>query len=998
MKNLFLLIFLSGISFSLCFAQVTVSGRVTDAETGQPLQGATVLVKGTTSGMLTNENGEYTLDVPPIGESLVFSYVGKQALEVPINGNRVINAQLAPDITTLEEVVVMGYTRTSRQKQISSVAIVGADKIENVPLPDVNQLIQGQAAGVLSTGGSGQPGAAQSIRIRGTGSVNAGRGPLYVIDGVIVTTGDIVATGSSDILANLNANDVQSVNILKDATAISLYGSRGANGVIVINTKRGIEGKTQVTARIQGGFSEANLNGFEMMDAQQVLQYDREVLQADGSFSQAEIDELRPLSLANVNTDWLDLAFNRGQQQMYEFSARGGGRKTRFFVSGNYFLQEGSVALSGFERYSVRSNIDHQANDKFDVSMDVNLSYTDQSNAFAGNNFLSPISGALSNSPWTRVRNPLTGELLVGRIANDGEEALNFESFQRDNFVRTNQLNVNYSRNFRTLGNFTAGYKILDNLRLQQKLAIDVIDITEKQQLHPDTPDGFNPNGLVTDIFSTSLTYTLQTLLTGNHTFNDVHNIDGILGYEFQKNDLERTLASGQEFADGRLRNLSSAALPLNVQGIGTAYSFLSYFSQLNYNFDNTYFFTASLRRDASSRFGADNRWGTFYSVGGSWRMSELPFFSGISSLSSLKLRASFGTSGNAEIGNFRSLSTYSFNPSYDGQPGSAPTRAPNPFLSWENNESANIGLDFGFFEDRINGTIEVYRRTTRDMLLNRPLSATSGFTSVLRNLGDMKNDGLELTLNGKPFAGQNFTWEVDFNISFNRNEILSLADTTEIPRGTQIWRVGEPIRSWYLREWAGANPADGTPLWADGEGGVTGTYEDAAEQVVGNAEPDFIAGLTNTFTFKSLSFSFFLYAVQGHEVYDFTRFYTDSDGLNFQENKPLFAADRWRQPGDINDRPQATFGGHPNGNSNSTRYLFDGSYIRLRNILLGYVLPSTWTKTLSLNSIRIYAQGQNIFTLTDYPGWDPEMAESGQEFFRYPSSRSYTLGIDVGF
>ena len=252
MKNLLLLIFLSGISFSLSLAQVTVSGRVTDAETGQPLQGATVLVKGTTSGMLTNENGEYTLDVPPTGESLVFSYVGKQALEVPVNGNRVINAQLAPDITTLEEVVVMGYTRTSKQKQISSVAIVGSEKIENVPLPDVNQLIQGQAAGVLSTGGSGQPGSTQSVRIRGTGSVNAGRGPLYVIDGVIIETGDFVATGSSDILANLNANDVQSVNVLKDATAISLYGSRGANGVIVINTKRGVEGKTQITARIQG--------------------------------------------------------------------------------------------------------------------------------------------------------------------------------------------------------------------------------------------------------------------------------------------------------------------------------------------------------------------------------------------------------------------------------------------------------------------------------------------------------------------------------------------------------------------------------------------------------------------------------------------------------------------------------------------------------------------------------------------------------------------------
>ena len=998
MKNYFLLIFLVILTISHAVAQSTVSGRVTDEETGQPLQGATVLVKGTTSGMLTNANGEYILDVPPIGEILVFSYVGKQPMEISINGNTIINAQLKPDITTLEEVVVMGYTRTSKQKQISSVAIVGADKIENVPLPDVNQLIQGQAAGVLSTGGSGQPGSSQTVRIRGTGSINAGRGPLYVIDGVIVETGDFVATGSSDILANLNANDVESVNILKDATAISLYGARGANGVIVINTKRGVEGKTQITGRIQGGFSEANLNGFEMMDAQQLLQYERELLEAAGNFSQAEIEELRPLSLANVNTDWLDLAFNRGQQQMYEFSARGGSRTTRFFVSGNYFLQEGSVALSGFERYSVRSNIDHQAGDKFDLSMDINLSYTDQSNAFSGNSFLSPISGALSNSPWTRVRDPLTGELLVGRTPNDPIESLNFESFLRDNFVRTNQLNVNYSRNFRTLGNFTAGYKILDNLRLQQKLAVDLINVSEKQQLHPETPDGFRFNGLVSDVFTPSLTYTLQTLLTGNHTFNDVHNIDGVAGFEFQKNDTERFFAQGQGFADGRLRNLSSSAIPTGVGGTGTSYSFLSYFAQGNYNYDNTYYLSASIRRDASSRFGENNRWGTFYSVGGSWRMSELAFFQKIKGLTNLKLRASFGTSGNAGIGNFQSLATYSFGSSYDGSPGSAPTQVPNPDLTWESNESTNIGLDFGFFEDRINGTVEVYRRTSRDMLLNRPLSATSGFTSVLRNLGDMKNEGLEITVNAQPFVGRNFKWDVDFNISFNRNEILSLADTSEIPNGIQIWQVGQPIRSWYLRQWAGVNPADGTPLWADGEGGVTGTWADAPEQIVGNAEPDFVAGLTNTFTFKSLSLSFFLYAVQGHEVYDITRFFIDSDGSNFGENRPLYASDRWRQPGDIAERPQAIFGGNNNANENSTRYLFDGSYIRLRNVVLGYVLPPTWTKTLSLSSIRIYGQGQNIFTLTDYPGWDPELAESGAEFFRYPTSRSYTLGIDVGF
>ena len=998
MKNYFLLILFSVFSISLSWSQVTVSGRVTDAE-GQGLQGATVLVKGTTIGMLTNENGEYILDIPPTGEIIVFSYVGMKAQEIAINGQGIINVQLELDDVSLEEVVVMGYTRTSKQKMISSVAVVGADQIENVPLPNINQLIQGQAAGVLSTGGSGQPGSFQSIRIRGTGSINANSNPLYVIDGIIIETGDFVGTGSSDILANLNPNDIESINILKDATANALYGSRGANGVVVINTKRGVEGKTQVQVKIQGGVSLANLNGFEMMDAQQMLQYERELLEASG-FTQGEIEDLRPLSLANVNTNWQDLAFNEGLQQMYEFSVRGGSKSTRFFVSGNYFLQEGTIALSDFERYSFRGNIDHKAGEKFDISVDMNISYADQTNAFSGNSFLSPIAGALLNAPWTRYKDPLTGELLVGRTPNDPIESLNFESFLRDNFVRTNQLNTNYSKNFRTIGSVTAGFQILDELRLQQKVAADLIYVNEKQQLHPETPDGFRFNGIVTDVFTPSITYTLQTLLSGNHTFGDDHNFDGLIGVEYQRNDLERFFATGQGFADGRLRNLSSSSIPVSVGGTGTSYSFLSFLSQFNYNYQNTYYLTASIRRDGSSRFGVDNRYGTFYSVGASWRISDLLFIKNSNFLSDLRLRAGWGTSGNAEIGNFPSLSSYSFGSTYDGQPGSTISQIPNPDLTWENNDALNLGLDYGLFKDRITGTVEVYNRLSRDMLLLRPLSATTGFTGVTDNLARMRNQGIEVTVNAQAFNRPNFSWTVDFNISFNQNNILDLeqSDSTDLGPGIQVWRVGNPLQSWFLKRWAGVNPADGTPLWADGEGGVTGNWNDAPEEIVGNAEPTFIAGLTNTISFKNLSLSFFIYTAQGHEVYDGTRFFIDSDGSDLGRNHPTYVQDRWRQPGDIAERPQAVLGGNNLGNETSTRYLFDGSYIRLRNIVLSYRLPSSWTKTLSLSGIQVYAQGQNIVTITDYPGWDPELSVGGTEFFRYPNSKSYTLGIDVGF
>jgi len=997
MKKYIPLLLLFTFCTSYVWSQMTVSGIVTEAETGNPLSGATVRVKGTTIGMLTDNDGQYILDIPSYGEVLIFSFVGRVIQEVPINGRTTINVALAPDDVSLEEVVVLGYTQQSRARSISSVAVVGQEKIENVPLPDINQIIQGQAPGVLSTGGSGQPGAAQSIRIRGTGSLNAGRGPLYVIDGIIVENGDFVATGTNDVLSNINPNDIESVNILKDATAVSLYGARGANGVVVINTKRGREGDTKFQVRLQSGFTAPNLGNFEMMDAQQMLEYDREVLRA-GGFSEAEIDEVRPLSLANVNTDWVDLAFRNGLQNMLEFSASGGSPRTRFFISGNYFLQEGILIESDFERYSVRTNLDHQANEKIDFSLNLNLSYTDQTNALDGAFFASPLQGALSNAPWTRYKNPETGELLVGRIPNDDPDVINFESFVRDNFVRTSQLNTRFNNNLRILGNFSIGYNIFSNLRIQQKIAVDLINVEEKTYTDPTTPDGLRFNGVATEVFTPSNTITSQTLLTGNFTLGEIHAFDGVAGFEYQFNDTERFFAQGQGFADGRLKNLSSAATPLNVGGTGSSYSFVSYFSQLNYNLNNKYYLTASIRRDASSRFGANNRWGTFYSVGGSWRLSEEAFIQDIDFLSNLKIRASYGTSGNAEIGDFNSLELYSFGSSYDGQPGSAPTQVPNPDLTWERNESLNIGLDFGLLNDRIGGTIEAYQRISKDMLLNRPLSATSGFTASLQNLGRMKNEGIEATINAQLLTQGPLRWNIDFNISFNRNEILELADTTEIPNGIQIWRVGEPVRAWYLRQWAGVNPADGTPLWADGEGGVTGDWNAAPEQLIGNAEPAFLGGFTNNLSFRNFTLSAFFYFTQGHEVYDGTRFYLDSDGTNFGENYPTFVADRWREPGDISDRPEARFGGNNLANNNSTRYLFDGSYVRLRNLVLAYNFPATWLQTIKLRSVRLYAQGQNIWTYTDYPGWDPELSEVGTEFYRYPTGKSYTLGLDVGF
>ena len=998
MKQFLTLLLVCGLSLQV-WAQSVVKGTVTDSQSGQPLEGATVLVKGTTVGMFTDDDGNYRLELPANAEILVFTYVGKVRLEVPLAGRSVVNVTMESDDVSLEEVVVTGYSTQSREKSISSVAIIGKEAVENVPMPDVNQLIQGRAPGVYSTSSSGQPGAAQTIRIRGTGSISGGRNPLYVIDGIIINNGDFTTqTQTNDVLSNINPNDIESINILKDATATALYGARAANGVVVITTKQGREGKTQFTLRGQYGFTEPNLGNWEMMNAQQQLQFEREVLE-DAGFTPAEVEGIRPSSLANVDTDWIDLAFRTGTQQMYELSASGGSNKTQFFVSGNFFGQEGILIESAFNRYSVRSNIRHKANDKLDFTLNFNASYTDQLNATAGNRFSSPLLGAFINSPWTRYKDPVTGELLRG---NESPDIINHQPFVGDNFVRSVPLNPVTNNNLRTIGSFSIGYEIIPGLRIQEKVGIDFVSIKEINFFDPTTNDGINTNGSINNAYNENITYTSQTLLTGATTLGENHNIDALAAFEFQKNDRNSFSATGVGLATGKLKTLRSTAEPTSVDGFGTEFAFISYLGQVNYNFKDRYYVIGSFRRDGSSRFGANNRWANFYSVGASWRISEEPFMDNIGFISNLKIRASHGTSGNANIGNFQSLGLYSFGGAYSGTPASALAQVPNPDLTWEKQEITNLGLDFGFFNERITGSVEVYNRDSRDLLLQVPLSATSGLPDAIQNIGEVNNQGLEGTLSVKIIDGKNFKWVSDFNISFNRNELVALSDTNDIidPAGgfNQIYRVGNPIRSWYLREWAGVNPADGTPLWLDGEGGVTGDWGSAPREIVGNAEPNFLGGWTNTISYKGLSLSAFFYFVQGQESYLSSTRFIDSDASRFGWNHITDAANRWRNPGDISDRPQALPGGNNNANAHSTRYLDDGSYIRLRNATVAYNLPIRWIDKVGLTGVRIYAQGQNLITITDFRGYDPELAEAGDEFFRYPNGKVYNFGVDVNF
>ncbi len=999
MRKIFTLALMFFIAFQAIEAQRMVTGTVTD-ESGGPLLGANVLAQGSISGTITDIEGIFELMVPDGINTLIISFTGFQSQEVDISATTVVTVTLAEG-QIIDEIIVTGYTSAQRSKITSSISSVSGKSIENLPVTDVNQALQGRAPGVFTTANSGQPGAQQQVRIRGTGSITAGRNPLYVIDGIIIEGGDRSVNGAAanapDILASINPNDIESINILKDAAATSLYGARGANGVVVINTKRGRDGKTELSLRTQYGITSPNFGKFQMMSPQEVWDYERLML-ANSGFPQAVIESQRPRTMLDNTTDWVEEAFRNGVTSNVELQAQGGSNKTQFFLSGGYFNQEGTLMESDFDRTSLRSNITHKATDKLSINLNFNSSYSKQTNAVNGNRFSSPLLGAFVNTPLQGKINPETDELFRG-------DEPGWTAFLPDNFLYSTPINYVNLNTLRILSKLEMSYNILDNLRFTQNGAVDFINIDEKLWQDPTTNDGRNQNGFLNNAFTNARTLTTQSMLTYFKDIGEDHSVNLLGVYEYQRYDENAFSASGIGFASGKLQTLNSSAEPQGVAGAETLYSFQGLLGQVSYGFKNRYNLSASFRRDGSSRFGANNRWANFWSVGASWDVAQESFLSSIKQIQTMRLRASYGTTGNAAIGNFSSLELYTFGNPYLGEPGSRPQQISNPDLTWEKTTNLNVGLDFTLFRGgRVGGTVEWYRRKSTDLLLNVPVSSTSGFTTALRNVGSMQNQGVELTLNLVPVQTRSgFRWSSDFNISFNRNKILSLPDGEDILNGSQVFREGFPVRSFYMESWAGVNPANGTPLWhvADDDGnisGVTGLYRNAGRFINGNAEPDFIAGWTNTFSFKGISLSAFFYTVQGNEIYNNSRQFIESDGQRYGWSHLASALDHWKAPGDISSRPQPRVGGNNAANNRSTRFLEDASFIRLRNIQAGYVIPQGVIDKMKIGGIRVYVQGQNLWTRTNYSGFDPEADENGTEFFRYPVGKSLTFGIDVTF
>lgn len=998
----------------------TVSGRVTAASDGSALPGVTVLEKGTTNGVTTGANGEYRLNVQP-NATLVFRFIGMTTQEVAVQGRSTVNVQLEADQKLLEEVVVVGYGTQERREVTGATAKVTSEDLQNLPVVGVDQALQGRAAGVQISQNSGTPGGGITVRVRGATSISASNQPLYVVDGVPLTTGDFSQLGfggqSVNAVSDINPNDIESIDILKDASAAAIYGSRAANGVVIITTKRGSAKKTQINLNayygVQNMWNEPNLlNAEEYKDIMVEAYVNDGYLAPDATFDDFVDFYYGGLDFEPTNTNWVDEVTRTASIQNYELSLSGGDAKTRYYLSGNYFDQEGVVIGSQYQRYSTRLNLDHNVNDKFSIGTSIQLSRSENNRIVSDNTLNGPFANSLAASPIWPV------------FYEDG-------SYTRPNYYYTNPVaegteNDDETTNLRAIGNVFAKYTVLPGLDVQVKGGYDALNVDERRYTATNYPGSSATavGGSATKAISTVTKRLLEATASYNKTFGDAHSLSTVIGTSSENNVIDQTFVTGEGFPGEQFRYVSSAAI-VNAGGDFETENYLvSFFGRANYSYLDKYLLGVNFRADGSSRFGENNRYGYFPSVSVGWRVLEEDFLTDLDFLSELKLRASYGVTGNQEIGNFNYRALYSV-VNYTNAPGIALTQLPNPDLKWEETQQFNVGTDIGFLNGRINLALDYYIKKTDNLLFSRPIPTQNGFSSYQSNIGEIENKGFEIALNTVNFDGgaEGFNWSTDFNISFNRNKVVELYEGQDIFYGfggnSLVLREGEPIGTFYgfISDGVFSTNAE-VPAERQAQGVQAGdiNFRDLNGDniinandltIIGDAQPDFVGGLTNTLRYKNFDMNIFMQFSYGNDIANPAHQYQKHLGNDFLDDNMLDdVLDRWQQEGDVTDTPRATVDDPNNNNrSNSSRFIYDGSYLRIKNMALGYTLPKSVTERFSVRSLRIYAQAQNLVTFTDYPGFDPEVNFAGTsnttlgvDFYTFPQARTFTFGVNVGF
>jgi len=997
--------------------QSTVSGTVTDP-TGMPIPGVNVIEKGTSNGVVTDFDGEFAIEVAP-DAVLIFSYLSYETVEMPVDGQNQMNITMETSASALEEVVVVGYGQSKRRNLTGSVGSIKASELEAQPINSFDQALQGRVAGVQVTQASNAPGGGISIRIRGGNSISASNDPLYVIDGFPITN-PAPASGASNSsmysspLSFINPSDIVSVEVLKDASATAIYGSRGANGVVLVTTKRGKEGPMIIEFGSYYGMQKITRT-LDILDAEgQTTSKNEQLINLGYGERYGDPDGNYPMSPSEYGegTDWQNEVFRVAPIQNHQLTLSGGSEKIRYLISGNYYDQDGIVIASNFKRYTSRLNLDAEMSDGINVGTNftVSRSINNSVNEVGGNSL---VALALKYSP----ANPIFDENGNWQLLNVGPGS-GFGSYA--NPVAVANTTTNELVTDRLLSNVYANIDLMEGLTARLSLGVDLYNSRRDIFYTPETLIGYNLNGYGSNGSVSNLNLLNENTITYTKDLKN-HSFDLLGGITFQSNREERTFVEAQDFPNYTLgaNNLGLANTPLPPEGTVREWGLNSYLSRINYRFMDKYLFTLTGRVDGSSRFGTKNKYAFFPSGAFAWRISDEDFLEDIETLSNLKFRVSYGSTGNDGIGLYRSLSEYNtartvFN-DIEVLTNEA-SRLANPGLKWEKTNQFNIGLDLGIVDNRFRFTTNYYIKTTSDLLLNVKLPSTTGFTSVLQNVGSIQNKGFEFSLNTINTTGA-FHWTTNANISFNQNEVLSLANSDEylVNSGfsTLIVREGEPLGSFYgnvfdgiwqsqeeidnAGEVARSGDMPGAMKYKDIDGnGIFNESEDRT--ILGNGLPDFFYGITNNFSYKSFDLSIFFQGVQGNEIYNSTRAEIGRSDPTVPLLRTVYE-NAWRSDNPSNRYPAIKQWRYTNTSSN---FVEDGSFVRLKNVTLGY---SLLTNSDFFQSARIYISGQNLLTFTEYSGYDPEVNSTfnsnvsyGIDAFAYPLARTIMLGAKVQF
>ena len=950
---------------------ITVKGVVKDAK-GETIPAANIVVKGTTIGTVADWDGNYQINVPK-GSTLVFSYIGFASKEVAIGSQNVINVVLSEDTQALDEVVVVAYGTRKKGTISGSVGVIKADVLENVPVASFDQALQGKATGLQVLANSGEPSAPASFQIRGVNSINAGTTPLFILDGIAISSNDFSA---------INPNDIENISVLKDASSTSIYGARAANGVIVITTKRGKMGdKGKINVRAQYGFSNLAYGKWDQMNTTQRLNYEEEIgLRVPGTYDRE--------ALERININWRDVVFNNNAPfSTYELSTSGASDKFNYFVSGSYYGQEGIAVGSDFDRYSFRSNLEARVTNWLKIGTNTAFSYEKMMEADEGEyTTVTPISASRFMLPYW---NPYKEDGSLASISDGSWLGTNQNPLE---WLDNNDRRVNKAK---LIASAFLEVRPIQDLVIRSVGGLDFSD----QRVNLKSNPSYLPNygsGVVGKSFTryTNLTWTN----TANYvkTFDDVHNLNVLLGQEAVSNDAESFSVTTRGQSNDKLLSMASGTSATSWGDSQASSTYLSFFGRGEYNFDSKYFVDLSVRRDGSSKFGSKSRWATFWSLGSMWNAKSEKFLSQYDWLSNAQLSFSVGTSGNSSIPNYDHLALVAAGPQYDGRPGIAPMTKGNENLTWEKLTTTNVALKLGFF-NRLDMGLEFYNKKTTDMLMEVPVSYGTGFAFKWDNIGAMVNRGVELDLNLDAIRTKSFVWNINANVSYNKNKITELyngQDEYEMANTGMLLKVGHSYGEFYMVRFAGVNPANGDGLWYDKQGNIVNQYNENDRVLVGKSyNAPWQGGFGTALSYKGISLSAQFSWVADRYMMNNDRYFDESNGTFTMYNQSSKLLDRWKKAGDITELPR-----HGVLTQMDTHLLENASFLRLKNLTVGYELPASLLRnTKIIERVRFYGQGQNLLTFTGFTGMDPE---SSMNIYAasYPLARQFAFGVEISF